>query len=343
MTEYCYQETEKQKEIYANIEANRSYGAWEIMGRAMLLAGYRFTAVDIQNKPLDVAKTPVLALPSAKYMHRHIQEKLVEYLNTGGGILLYGEVPCFDMEGNPCDSLAKHLGLTYVRNEKDGFEKYLSLTAKDWAAPRPEMRVHHAQIFEMSKGTALFEVYGTNEPCGFDIPVGNGRAIVFSMSYRCDIDLFKTALEHLGATAGLTHDEVEHGIFMTSTKNVDDERFIHILNLDGFDKKFHIYDKGEKLLEGRMFELNSKESVMLPINLHIHGTTVMYATAEIVGYDDLQIQFRLTQAEDVIKICTTREVLPHDDYNIEINGDAYLITSRKHGKVDDQLTLSFNQ
>ena len=340
MTEYRYPKSEKMKEIYANIEANRAYGAWEIMGRSMLLAGYRFTAVDIQNKLLTVEKTPVLALPSAKYLHAYIQQKLVKYLETGGSILLYGELPLFDMEGNPCTILADALGLTYVKNLKDGFEKYLSLTAKNWAAPRPEMRVHHAQIFEMSKGTSLFEVYGTNESCGFDIPIGNGRAIVFSMSYRCDLDLFKTALELLGATAELTHDETEHGIFMTSTKNADNERFIHILNLDGFDKQFHIYDMGKKLLDGRTFTLHSKDAIMLPINLNIHDVIILYATAEIVGYDEFQIHFRLTQPQDIIKIRTTKIILPHIDYEVASDGVDYIIASNKHSKVDDRLTIS---
>jgi len=341
MTEYRYPESEKMKEIYANLEANRAYGAWEIMGRSMLLAGYRFGAVDIQNRSIDVEDHPVVALPCAKYLHRYVQEKLVNYLGEGGALLVYGELPLYDMEGNSCTILIDHLGLNYVTNEKDGFEQYLSLTAKSWVAPRPEMRVHHAQIFEMSKGCPLFEVYGTGALCGFDIPLEKGHVIALTMSYRCDIDLFRTALERLGAPAGLIHDEKEHGIFMTSTINATKERFIHILNLDGFDKQFHIYDEGKKMLDGRLFELNSKESIMLPINLNLYGTKIIYSTAEIQGYDETHIHFRLTQSEDVIKLRTNKEILSCVDYTVEKIGEDIFITSHKHGKVDDQLTICF--
>ena len=51
MTEYRYPKSDKMAEVIANIRSNRAYGSWESMGRAMLLMGYRFGAVDIQNKP----------------------------------------------------------------------------------------------------------------------------------------------------------------------------------------------------------------------------------------------------------------------------------------------------
>ena len=76
MTEYRYPQSEKMAEVLSNIEANRGSGSWESMGRAMLLMGYRFGATDIQNKPLSVEDTAVLALPSAKYMDRRFKASL---------------------------------------------------------------------------------------------------------------------------------------------------------------------------------------------------------------------------------------------------------------------------
>ena len=345
MTEYRYPKSEKMEEIYANIQSNRAYGAWEIMGRAMLLAGYRFTAVDIQNKPLTVEKTPVLALPSAKYLHVHIQEKLVDYLKSGGKILLYGEIPLFDLEGNPCTILAEALGLTYVKNLKDGFENYLSLTAHHWAAPRPEMRVHHAQIFTPTKGEQIFTVYGTDESCGFDIPVEKGRIIALTMSYRCDIDLFKKALMNLGTAPQLTHNEEEHGIFMTSTITpTTAERFIHILNLDGFEKTFNIFDKEQPLMEGQTITLSPRGGLMLPTNVQLETATIHYATAEIINDNEQSITFKLTQEKDVIKLSTKKSIRTDDAYEIILqNCGTYVITPAKHGKLhDEKMTIYFD-
>ena len=341
MTEACYPKSEKMHEILKNIEQNRAYGAWEIMGRAMLIAGYRFGAIDIQKKPVSEWKIPVLALPSAQYMNIEIQEKLADYLKSGGGILLYGEVPIFDMEGNPCTILADALRVKPIRTcQRDQFH-YISLYADGWAVPRPEVSTQFAQVFECTDVEPILRVYGTDDVCGFDVKVGKGRAIVMATAYSCDIPLFKTALERLGAKATLTHDCSYHGIFMTSTASNDGERFLHILNLHGLDKEIHIYDNGCKLFEGRKILLQSKDGVMLPINVCIDDIKISYSTAEIIKVEKNAIKFRLTQKEDVISIETTRKILPSNDYVIKKDGFKSLIISCKHAKVDDSLIVNF--
>ncbi|MFD0717501.1 beta-galactosidase [Paenibacillus sp. GCM10027626] len=341
MTEYSYPGSERMRRIAGNLEANR-VGAWEIMGRAMLLAGYRFGAVDVQNRPLDPQETPVIALPSAAYMHERVQRKLADYMRAGGNILLYGEVPLYDMEGRPCSLLAEALGVRPLGSRSGGERYYLSLCADGWAAPRPEVRSHYAQLFDAGDAVPLMRVYGTDEVCAFEASAGRGKAIVFAHAYRCDIALFRTALERLGAPASLVHDCPDHGIFMTSTANREGERFIHLLNLDGFDKQFCLYERGTKLLDGRRIELAAKEGVMLPLNVACRGgVKVVHATAEIARMSADSLTFRLTQAEDVIVLETARTVISDADYIVESGGGMQRIVSRKNAKADDRLTVHF--
>ncbi|MFC4600621.1 beta-galactosidase [Cohnella hongkongensis] len=341
MTEYQYPGSERVKAIYRNIERNRAYGAWEIMGRAMLLAGYRFGSADIQNKPLDPLVTPVLALPSARYMHGSIQQKLADYLHAGGRLLVYGELPGFDMEGKPCTILTDALGVKPLGWLRDSERYRLSIVAEGWAAPRPEVRAHAAQTFDCGQQKPIMRVYGSGEATAFDAKVGEGRAIVFGHSYRCDIDLFRTALEGLGAKARLTHDCKSHGIFMTSTATKEGERFIHLLNLDGFDKDLRVMDGGKALFDGRKLLLQSKDGVMLPLNVIIGDVKIVYSTAEIAKVDNGRIEFRLTQPEDVIVLETDREVIPSDSFTAEKKGGTMTIVSRQHAKVNDRFTLQF--
>jgi len=343
MTEYKYPQSQKMEKIYANIQSNRAYGAWEILGRAMLLANYRFGSIDIQNKNLNPIETPVLVFACAQYLHKSIQEKLVKYLEVGGKVFVYGELPLFDLYGNDCTILIDYLGLTYNHNLRDGHEFYLSTIATNWAAPNPEIRIHHAQTFNLSKGQSLFEIYGTNEICGFDIPAGKGRLIGMTMSYRCDIPLFKKILTKLGTTPKLTHDEPDHGIFMTSTINNHDERFIHILNLDGFDKAFQILENEKPIFDNQIFELSAREGIMLPVGVKFDKIEIIKSTAEITNVDDFKIQFRLTQSEDTITIKTSREILASNDYDIFTENDIKTIVSKKHSKVDNQLEITFGE
>ena len=206
MTEYHPPGSAAVLDVIGNLEANRGRGAWELMCRAMLLAGYRFGAVDIQNRPLSVEDTPNLVLASARYMGAAVQEKLCAWLRAGGGLLLFGDVPRFDMEGCPCTVLADALGVRSVGSVYTGSDYFLSVSAASWASPRPEVRVDYAHLFEGVAAEPIFTVADTGAMCGFEVRVGAGRAIVVATSYICDIDFYRTALERLGAAAGLRHD-----------------------------------------------------------------------------------------------------------------------------------------
>ena len=341
MTESRYPGSGRMAEIVGNLEANRGPGAWEIVARAMLLASYRFGAVNIQDRPLHPETTPVLVLPAARYMAPALQQKIVDYLGAGGGVLLYGEVPLFDMEGHPCPILAEALGLQPVGSREASSFYYLSLAAAGWIAPHAEVRTHYAQGWEPARGDVLLRVVGTGEACGFDIPVGHGRAIVFTASYPCDIALFRTVLEKLGARAALSHDCAADGIFLTTVASPAGERFLHILNLDNFDKTIHLAEHGQALLAGRALLLRNREGLLLPLGVAFGAVRIVYSTAEITGVAENALEFRLTQPEDTIAVETDRPILPSADYTLTQQGAQTLITSRKHAALDDRLTVSW--
>lgn len=341
MTEYRYPNSQKMAEVLRNIEANRANGAWESVGRALLLLGYRFSALDIQNKPFSVKDASVLALPSAKYMDKHIQEKLVSYIEEGGNVVLYGEVPQFDMEGNPCTVLADALNVKVTGEQQQGHDYWLSVYPTGWVAQRPEKRLHFAQVLESNSATPLLKVSGTDEVCGLDTSLGLGRAIVIATAYPCDLEFYQSIFDEIGLTAGLTHDCEYHGIFSTSSANEDGERFIHLLNLDGFDKSIKVYSHGEPLFEGRELLLQNKDGVMLPINVKLPVGTVVYSTAEITKVEEDALSFRLTQVKDVIAFSTERKVAESADYSVEVRDGLTYVYSNKHAKVDSELVVRF--
>ncbi|MBO1004006.1 beta-galactosidase [Pseudogracilibacillus auburnensis] len=341
MTEYRYPESEKMREVVSNIEANRGSGSWESMARAMLLMGYRFSSIDIQNKSFSTEDTDVLAIPSAKYMSANIQEKLVGFMKAGGNILLFGEVPQYDMEGHPCTILADALGVKVAGERRDGTDQWLSLYTDGWVTPRAEVRTHFAQILQSESATPLLKIYGTDEMSALEAEVGKGRAVVIAAAYPCDLVFYKSIFKQLGTRAALTHDFEDHGIFSTSTSNRDGERFIHLMNLDGYDKTLRLSHNGEALFGGKELLLQSKEGVMLPINLKLNIGEIVYSTAEIMNIEEDKIEFHLTQAQDVIAIKSDRKIEESKDYSVEHTEGLTYVRSNKHAKVDSQLIVSF--
>ncbi len=98
---------------------------------------------------------------------------------------------------------------------------------------------------------------------------------------------------------------------------------------------------GEKLLGGRTFTLQSKDGVMLPVNVSYHDVNIEYSTAEILKVEKNSFEFRLTQSEDTICLVTEREIVESTDYLVESSGEKRIITSKKHGKIDDKLVVYF--
>lgn len=338
MTEYRYPASIRMRELIANLEANRGAGAWETMARAMLFAGYRFGAVDLQGARLDPGTTPVLALAAARYMDGLLQQRLADYLRAGGGLLLYGEVPLYDMETRDCTILADALGLRPTGAVEASAHFHLSLIAAGWAAPRPEVRTHFSQTFEPAAGDVLLRIYDSGAACGFDLRVGQGRAIVITTAYICDVPLFREALERLGARARLRHDHPDYGILLTSTA-AHGERFLHLLNLDGFDKTLHLSEDDRPLLDGHTITLRARTGLLLPQNVAFDDIRIVCATAEIQQVAAGALTFRLTQAQDRIVLETEREVLPAEDYDIMQQGTRTIISSRKHALGDEHLTV----
>ena len=282
----------------------------------------------------------MLVLPSARYMHAELQQKLVDYLHAGGKLLVYGELPLFDMLARPCTVLADALGLRPLGTLHSDHRFFLSLLARGWAAPRPEVRSHFAQLWQPSRGDVLWRVYGSDQACGFDIQLDAGRAIVVTAALPGDIQFVRSALERLGAPAGLRHDCPEYGIWMTTTES-HGERVLHLLNLDGFAKTLHVSEHGTPLFDGRSLELGARTGLLLPLGLRFGDVEIVYATAEIAAVEPGTLTFRLTQARDAIALRTARGILPGDDYEIEQRGDTTLILSRKPSCVDDRLVVRF--
>jgi beta-galactosidase len=269
MTESFYPDSVAMRDLVSALERHRFGGPGQMLARSMLLAGYRFGALDVQRRPLSPSTTPVLVLASARYLAADVQRKLVSYLRAGGRLLLCGEVPSFDLEGRSCTLLMDAFGLTQKEVRYGDHRFFLSVCASGWTAPRPEVRVSYAQLFEATPAGAELLVYDydSGAGCGFDLRVGEGRAVVLTTDYPGgDIEFYRLLLEALGATAGLRHEPADAHVVVTSTANEAGERLLHVLNLDGRPQQLTFSEHGRPLFDGEPVELAPRQGVILPLS-----------------------------------------------------------------------------
>jgi beta-galactosidase len=177
-----------------------------------------------------------------------------------------------------------------------------------------------------------------------DVAVGAERAIVITCDYPGQVDFYAAALAQIGAEPALRHDSPAAGIFLTSTAKRTGERFLHVLNLDGFAKSLHLTDGSRPLFNGQPVTLAGREALMLPLNLTLSGfedVCIAYATAEITALDREAgtIEFRLAGDEATIAIATSREVETNWPCELRHDGATTIITARRSSVTADRLTV----
>ena len=132
---------------------------------------------------------------------------------------------------------------------------------------------------------------------------------------------------------------------MTSTISADGDRFVHLLNLDGFDKTVRLTDGGHDLLPGCSLTLRRRDALLLPCNVAAGPARILRSTAELAAVGDDALSFRLTQPADAIALETNKTVAPHENYEIERRGQAWIVTSRRRAcggaNEDELMTVRF--
>lgn len=325
MTEYRYPDSEVMAELHRELVSRRE-AILESPIRALLLSGYSFTACDLQDDGPDPARIRLLILPSSRAMAANVQQRVVDYLGSGGRLFIYGRLPEEDLAGAPCNILAEALGATPTAAYSDGSRPYLSVVPEGILAGIAEVRSHFAVAYDAPSAETLLRIYGTGEVCGFSCAVGSGRAVLVSSSLPAIIDIYARILSALGIERPrLAHDDPHAGVFCRVTRGIatptGTPAFVHLLNLDGIEKQVHLDFEGTPLFEGRGIRLGPREAFMLPLDLPLSlpGTSrgeggpggvdavIRWATAELVEVGAAHLVFRRS-GDDVLVLETTTEL-----------------------------------
>lgn len=282
--------------------------------RAMLFAGFRFPALDLQAADPDPRVHRVLVVAGARFMDEPVQARLVRFVNQGGRLFLVGELPYADMEARPCLVLADALGIRPKRFCAEEPYRYPSLKGEKWAADQPEVRVWRCQTFEEHPG-AFMRVVGTKEPTGIEVALGAGKAIVLTGNYPCHHRFFRTMLARLDVAPGMRCDASYGGVIATSVRTKAGERLVTMINLDPVAKELAFTEGGKPLFDGEPIGLDPRSARTLPLGVVYPGLRIAYSTTDVLGVEDGLIRFKGTSHVERIALETARKV------TVE-NGDA---------------------
>lgn len=334
MTEFHYPDIKN--EIHQNLTKYRAGSFWDVVVKSLLLLNYNFDATDLQKKDLDPNKLCIL--PSASYMPKEVQQKLVDFLKQDGKLLLYGELPRFDLEGNSCTLLVDYFNLEFIRNEEHKRHPFrTSIVAHQFISDRPELHRPYYQTWKSKdEKDVLFSVYHLNEACGFFFNESKKHAALITAEYRSDLDMFDQIIKLFGIEKRIhVTNNLYHGLFAIETKNELDEGYLHLINLDDFDKTFDI---STPTIQNKSLFIEQRSALMLPINLEIvNGLTIRYSSNEIQYFDEEKIIISLNGPTFECMIDTHKEIFSNDP-TVEIVRNKTSVFIRKSKRYYDEKT-----
>lgn len=316
-TEYHHPGSALMTDAVDDLSQHRGAGQRRALARSLLLAGYRFGAVHLEERSPRAGS--VLVLGTGRYLAEVVQQRVVAHAEAGGRVLLLGPVPQLDLDGTPCHVLADALDLGHGDVVRDDGHYYPSVVAHGWAAPWPEMRVGWRQELRPNRGdVVLTDVYGT--VCGVDVPLGDGRVVVFAAELPSNRELFERALAALGAAPGVSTSTPFPGVITTTTASRDGHRALHLINISGAAMPTVVRVDGEELFGGEPLQVPPRSGWVLPLGLDVGGVRLISGTGEVARVEDGAITFRpllkVGEGPGYVEIAPGTAVLPGEGYDV---------------------------
>lgn len=309
LTELCYQGSERINAIHNNLRKLRCANQIDHIIRALLGHFIHFDAVDLKQGELN--KDRVLVLLSARYMPEDIQRKVLDFISSGGRLLLYGELPEYDLEGNPCGLLLQALRLGKPQY-RESLHPVQYLTAAS-SYGNPNLRIATAQCFE-EDASAILTLCQSREMCGFVKQIGEGKLCAITCDYPADLSFFGRVFADLFLSASLSGEYYRQGIYLSRSRSKDNQELLYVINLDSVDKTIDIGIDGKVVFP--QFVLKEKASHILPLRVKYKDMEILSSTAEIVGMNEEAISFRPTQT--ITSISFTGQKRPVSDTNFQL-------------------------
>ncbi|MCK9555255.1 beta-galactosidase [bacterium] len=277
---FPYYMTEYMKGNFAaGIESKRNRLFYDGVCRLLELSGCSFRIEDIQKEIPD--KKKVLIVTCFGFMEKGVQEKLADFVRSGGSLILGPELPDRDLGGDKCEVIKDRLGINWgISGDmfiKDGKCGLMSVE-------RP------VRFLESEKADNLYLSSG-GQPAAISKKCGKGNLIAygFGLSHVFDyhIDIISRFLRRAGVCPRVEKNNMK---IQTVLRTGEKSSFLFVSNfhqieetvgftvrLDG-DKKISLPSKGGLKLEKRSCRI-------IPLNFSVtEDLTLAYCTAHVLGF-----------------------------------------------------------
>jgi len=253
--------------------------------RLVTLAGFKFDMFDLEKESLEkLRKRKLIWVFSLDFMDEATQRKLVEYVKSGGNLIISPEIPRYNLSFEKSDIIQREFGITGVRvSDKDII--YLQDKDKDVYVERELI------TFKIRKGRIIAK---TEEGlvCAAIKKVDRGKVLVVGFGIRHIFDYYIETARYLVGLFNIkpAFYSGDSGVHMVLRKN-EEFGFLGVFNLDDLEKKISLKMKipfKDRLISftDRKIKFARRETRLLPLNTPLGDgeVKIIYSTAEIYHF-----------------------------------------------------------
>jgi beta-galactosidase len=265
---------------------------FDFIARGLALTHRPFNAVELARSPLDPAEIPVLWVMMEKQCDAAVQQKLADYIQQGGCLVLVGRMCEETFDHAPCTILSDALGISSVRTEPPFTRSMISAFGHS-DIPASFVESYSGDFDE------VFAMSADGQPVGFVKQIGSGKVLMLGAALPAntldDLDILHQMAERAGCAPMFTMTE------WADVRLSSDERgsFLFVSNYRDDPVETVISSAGVPLLGGNTVSLPARRGAVLPIGWQVRpGVQIHYLTSEVIEVSDDEKRILLKTAHD---------------------------------------------
>ncbi len=253
---------------------------FDLLGRGLALTHRPFDALELTRAPLDVTRTPVLWVMMEKQCDAATQQKLLEYVQQGGRLILVGRLAEETFDHGPCTILRDAIGIQSVQDDPVVTSSNIQAFAQH-DVPVSFLETYRGNFDE------VFATSSDGQTIGFFKQLGKGRVLVFGAALPAntleDLDILHQMANRMDCPplfsmsdwADVRLSEAENGRFLF-VNNYQDDPIETVITYDG-----------APLFGGHSLEIAARRGLILPLEWQIKsGILLHYLTSEVIEIVD---------------------------------------------------------
>ena len=252
----------------------------DFIARGLALTHRAFDMIELTRADLDAAATPLCWVMLEKQCPPAVQQKLLDYINQGGKLILIGRMCVEGFDHEPCTILKDTLGIEVINS--DAPFTPTTITIFDYQdVPVSFVESYTGQFDE------VFAIRANGEVVGFVRALGQGQAMFLGAALTADtledLDIIhQMALKmdcpppfQLSEWADVRLSQGDKGGFLF-INNYQDDPVAPTITYDN-----------ETLFGGYPIPLPARRGLILPLDWQLNDdVTLHYSTAEITAMSD---------------------------------------------------------